>query len=72
MEVLGECIAELLHAEARSDPGPALARARACIARLTRDGDGEGSDTLVPGVIDSAGMKELVVAARAAATGGER
>ena len=72
MEVLGECIAELLHAEARSDPGPALARARACIARLTRDGDGEGSDTLVPGVIDSAGMKELVVAARAATTGGER
>ena len=27
MEVLGECIAELLHGEARSDPGPALTRA---------------------------------------------
>lgn len=26
MEVLGECIAELIHAETGSDPGPALAR----------------------------------------------
>ena len=36
MEVLGECIADLLHAEARSDPGPALARAGARIARLAQ------------------------------------
>ena len=34
MEVLGECIADLLHAEARSEPGPALARAKPWIARL--------------------------------------
>ena len=36
MEVLGECIADLLHAEARSDPGPAPARAGARIARLAQ------------------------------------
>ena len=34
MEVLGECIADLLLAEARSAPGPALTRARARIASL--------------------------------------
>ena len=34
MEMLGACIAELLHAETGSDSGPALARARARIARL--------------------------------------
>ena len=34
MEVLGDCIADLLHAEARSDPGPALARAGERIASL--------------------------------------
>ena len=50
----------------------ALNNTRACIARLTRDGDVEGSDTPVPGVIDSARTKEHVVAARAATTGGER
>ncbi len=39
MEVLGACIAELLHAETRPDPGPALARARARIARLAHGAD---------------------------------
>ena len=39
MEVLGACIAELLHAETGSDPGPALARARARIARLAQGAD---------------------------------
>ena len=39
MEVLGECIADLLHAEARSDPGLALARAGPRIARLAQDVD---------------------------------
>ena len=39
MEVLGECIADLLHAEARSDPGPALARAANRIARLAHGAD---------------------------------
>ena len=34
MEVLGACIAECLRAAARPDPGPALARATARIARL--------------------------------------
>ena len=37
MEVLGACIAELIHAEARADPGPALARAGPRIAQLARD-----------------------------------
>ena len=41
MEVLGACIADLLHAEARSDPGPALVRAGARIARLAQ-GTGSG------------------------------
>ncbi|MXY33357.1 MAG: serine hydroxymethyltransferase [Boseongicola sp. SB0664_bin_43] len=36
MEVLGTCIAELLHAEARSDPGPALARTKSRILRLAQ------------------------------------
>lgn len=40
MTVLGECIADLVHAEARSDPGPALARAGPRIARLARDAAG--------------------------------
>ena len=39
MEVLGDCIADLLHAEARSDPGPALARAGERIARLAHGAD---------------------------------
>ena len=39
MEVLGACIAELLHAETGSDPGPALARARARIARIAHGAD---------------------------------
>ena len=39
MEVLGACIAELLHAETGSDPGPALARTRARIARLAHGAD---------------------------------
>ena len=39
MEVLGACIAELLHAETGSDPGPSLARARARIARLAQGAD---------------------------------
>ena len=39
MEVLGECIADLLHAEARSEPGRALARAGARIARLAHGAD---------------------------------
>ena len=34
MEVLGECISDLLHAEARSESGAALARAKPRIARL--------------------------------------
>ena len=34
MEVLGECIADLIHAEARSEPEPALARTRPRIARI--------------------------------------
>ena len=34
MEVLGACIADILHAEARSDPGPALARSGPKIAQL--------------------------------------
>ena len=34
--MLGDCIADLLDAEARSDPGPALARAGARIARLAQ------------------------------------
>ena len=42
MEVLGECIADLLHAEARSDPGRALARAGTRIARLAHGADGCG------------------------------
>ena len=40
MEVLGACIADLLRAEARSDPGPALAHAGPRIARLARGADG--------------------------------
>ena len=45
MEVLGECVADLLHAAARSDPGPALARVRPRIARLcdAADRPGEGA-----------------------------
>ena len=39
MEVLGACIAELLHAETGSDPGPALARTRARIARIAHGAD---------------------------------
>ena len=39
MEVLGACIAELLHAETGSDPGPALARARGRIARIAHGAD---------------------------------
>ena len=39
MQVLGECIAELIHAETRSDPGPVLARASPRIARLAQGGD---------------------------------
>ena len=39
MQVLGECIAELIHAETRSDPGPALARARPRIVRLAQGAD---------------------------------
>ena len=39
MEVLGDCIADLLHAEARSDSGPALARAEERIARLAHGAD---------------------------------
>ena len=41
MDMLGGCIAELLHAEARPDPdpGPALARARPRIARLAHCAD---------------------------------
>ena len=42
MEVIGECIADLLHAEARSDPGRALARAGTRIARLAHGADGCG------------------------------
>ena len=34
MEVLGECIAELIHAEARSELDPALARVKPRIERL--------------------------------------
>ena len=40
LEVLGACIADLLHAEARSDPGPALARAGAKVAQLAQGADG--------------------------------
>ena len=36
MEMLGECIAELIHAEARLEPGPAVARARHLVAELCR------------------------------------
>ena len=43
MGVLGECIADLLHAEARSDPSPALARAKPRISRLVR-GNGTCDD----------------------------
>ena len=35
MEALGACIADLLHAEARSDPGAALARCGPKVAQLT-------------------------------------
>ena len=38
MEMLGECIADLLHAEAHSDAGHTLARARVRIARLAQSG----------------------------------
>ena len=38
MEALGECIADLLHAEALSDAGHTLARARVRIARLAQSG----------------------------------
>ena len=44
MLVLGECIAELIHAEARSDAGTVLERARPRIARLAQ-GDEECSPT---------------------------
>ena len=40
MAALGACIAELLHAESRADPGPALARAVPAVARLARELDG--------------------------------
>ncbi|MCY4488871.1 MAG: serine hydroxymethyltransferase [Deltaproteobacteria bacterium] len=40
MAVLGACIAELIHAESRADPGPALARAGPAVARLARELDG--------------------------------
>ena len=40
MEVLGQCIADLIHAEARSEPEPALARTGARIARLEENGAG--------------------------------
>ncbi len=43
MEVLGGCIADLLHAEARSDPGPALARSGPKVAQLA-----EGADACCP------------------------
>ena len=39
MEVLGACIAELLLAESRSDPGPALARVKPRIAQLAHGAD---------------------------------
>ncbi|MCY4480357.1 MAG: serine hydroxymethyltransferase [Rhodospirillales bacterium] len=42
MEVLGACIADLLHAEARSDPGPALARSGPKVAQLAQGADGCG------------------------------
>ena len=42
LEVLGACIADLLHAEARSDPGPALARAGPKVAHLAQGADGCG------------------------------
>ena len=40
MEMLGKSIADLLHAEARSDPGPALARAGPKVAQLAQGADG--------------------------------
>ncbi len=43
MEVLGACIADLLHAEARSDPGPALTRSGPIVAQLA-----QGSDACCP------------------------
>ena len=39
MEVLGACIADLLHGESRSDPGPALAQAEPIITRLAQSVD---------------------------------
>ena len=42
MQVLGECIADLIHAEARSDLEPALARAKPRIALLAEGEDGIG------------------------------
>ena len=39
MEVLAACIADLLHAEARSDPGPALARSGPKVAQLAQGAD---------------------------------
>ncbi len=40
MEGLGACIADLIHAESRADPGPALARTAPAVARLARELDG--------------------------------
>ena len=42
MEVLGACIADLLHAEARSDPGPTLARTGPKVAQLAQGTGGGG------------------------------
>ncbi len=42
MEVLGACIADLLHAEARSDPCAALARSGPKVAQLAEGADGCG------------------------------
>ena len=39
MEVLGACIADLLHAETRSDPSPALARSGPKVAQLAQGAD---------------------------------
>ena len=43
MKVLGACIADLIHAEARSDPAPVLARTAPRIARLA-----QGAETCSP------------------------
>ena len=42
MRLLGECVADLLHAEARAELDAALGRVRATVARLQEDGAGLG------------------------------